>query len=52
MERDATISRDTPETLWKEMPRIARDMERYVKRCHALPKGWKNVRLCSRKEKM
>jgi len=42
MERDAPIARDL-KTLWKEMPRIARDGKHYVKRCHSLPEGSENM---------
>jgi hypothetical protein len=35
------------------MPRIARDgKQRYVKRCHSLPEGWKNVRGLEKREAM
>jgi hypothetical protein len=47
MERDATHCQRW-ETLCKEMPFIARGFEKREK----VGKRWKNVRLCSRKEKM
>jgi hypothetical protein len=47
MERDATHCQRW-ETLCKEMPFIARGLEK----CEKVGKRWKNVRLCSRKEKM
>jgi hypothetical protein len=40
MERDATHCQFL-KLLCKEMPRIARGWERYVKGCHVLPEGWK-----------
>jgi hypothetical protein len=51
MERDATHCQRW-ETLCKEMPFIARGFEKQERVGKYVGKRWKNVRLCSRKEKM